>query len=99
MNEGINLTLAVAKMATMNNEAASIAIHGVSAAYNIGQIARYRMMCANNNAPFSNGGIQVSAVLIEQYRQELIKHTILAGIDIIALFAKGISGVSKYNSQ
>lgn len=39
MNEGIDIAFMGAKFATSNNKPAGIALHGVSAFYNIGQIA------------------------------------------------------------
>lgn len=85
-------------MAARNNEAASIAIHGVSAFYNIGQVAHYRMLCTNYKTSLVDGSAQVSADMMGQYKQELIKHTLLAGLDIFTLFAIGLSGVHRNNN-
>lgn len=93
MNEHIDLTFAGAKIATRNNEVASTAIHGLSAMYNVGQMARYRVLYFQEQNAYMNGGPGASAILIEQYRREMWKHTVLASIDILSLFLKGYSGM------
>ena len=93
MNEHIDLTFAGAKMAARNNEVASTAITGLSAMYNVGQMARFRVMYFQEQQAYLNGGYGVSTVLMEQYRREMWKHTFLAGIDILSLFVKGCSGM------
>ena len=94
MNEYIDLTFAGAKIAACNNEAASIAIHGVSAMYNVGQMARYRAMYFQEQYAHMNGGPVASAIRIEQCRREMWKHTILASIDMISLIIMGASRMS-----
>ena len=93
MNELIDLTFAGAKIAARNNEVASTAIHGVSAFYNIGQMARYRVLFFQQQYAYINGGSHTSSSLSEQYRREMLKHTVLASIDVLNLFIKGISGI------
>ena len=92
MNEGIDIAFMGAKLATSNNKPASIAAHGISAFYNIAQIARYGYLCAEQQALFCNGyNVYYDADLIRRHRQEQIKHTALALGDIIMLFAIGLS--------
>ena len=93
MNEHIDLTFAGAKIATRNNEIASTAVHGVSAMYNIGQMARYRVMYFQEQNAYLSGDPGASCLFKEQYRREMWKHTVLANIDILSLFIKGISGM------
>ena len=93
MNENIDIAFAGAKIATRNNEIASTAIHGVSAMYNIGQMARYRYMYFQEQNAYMSGGPGASCLFMEQYRREMWKHTVLASIDILSLFLKGISGM------
>lgn len=63
MNEHIDLTIAGAKIAARNNDAASTAIHGVSAMYNGGQMAQYRVMYFQERYAYLNGGPGTSAFL------------------------------------
>ena len=88
MNEHIDLAFAGAKMAARKNEIASTVIHGMSAFYNIGQMARYRVMYYQGHYACLNGDSNVSISLNEQYRREMWKHTILAGIDVISLILR-----------
>ena len=41
---------------------------------------------------YLNGETGASASFMEQYRREMWKHTVLAGIDILSLYIKGFSG-------
>ena len=93
MNEHIDLFFAGAKIAARNNEVASTAIHGISAMYNIGQMAGMRVMCFQERYAYLNEGRDASAILAEQYRREMWKHTILASIDFFSLIIKGVSGM------
>lgn len=93
MNEYIDMTFAAAKMAAHDNEVASTAIHGLSAMYNVGQMARYRVSYYQEQYANLNGRPDASAILMEQYRREMLKHTVLASIDILSLFIKGFSGM------
>ena len=88
MNEHIDLTFAGAKIAARNNEIASTAIHCVSAMYNSGQMARYRFMYFQEQNAHLSGCTDASCIFMEQYRREMWKHTVLAGIDILS-FIKG----------
>ena len=91
MNE-IDIALLGAKMAASKNESASVAVHGVSVAYNIAQIARYSYAYSNGQRLFIEG-LAVDNVQMEQIRQERIKHTVLAALDITSLFLLGLSGL------
>ena len=85
MNEHIDLIFTGAKMATRNNDAASLATHSMSAFYNISQLARYRYcyyQCLNE-------GTQDAFAISKQYSHEMWKHTVLAGLDILSLFLMG----------
>ena len=93
MNEHIDLTIAGAKIAARDNEAVSTAIHGISAMYNVGQMARYRVMYFQEQYAYMSGGPMASTILLEQYRREMWKHTVLASIDILSLFIKVFSGM------
>lgn len=84
MNEHIDLTFAGAKIAARNDEVASTAIHGVLAMYNIGQMARYRVMYFQEQNAYMSGGADASCIYMEQYLREMWKHTVLAGIDILS---------------
>ena len=85
MNEAIDITFMGAKLATSNNKPASVAVHGVSAFYNIAQIARYGYLCAEQQYATSNGYIVYDADLARRYRMEQVKHTVLAAADIVML--------------
>lgn len=82
MNEHIDLIFVGAKIAAHNNEIASTAIHGVSAMYNIGQMARYRVMYFQEQNAYMTGVPVALCNLMEQYRREMWKYTVLASIDI-----------------
>ena len=90
MNEHIDLMLTGAKVATWNNEAASLATHSLSAFYNIGQMAWYRYQYYQ----YLNCGTQDALAISRQYAHEMWKHTALAGLDILTLIIKGITGLS-----
>ena len=89
MNE-IDIAFMGAKMAASKNESASVAVHGVSAAYNIAQIARYSYAYGNGQRLLCEG-LPVDTVQMEQFRRERIKHTVLATLDIASLFLIGLS--------
>ena len=94
MNEGIDISFMGAKVAASKNQAASVAVHTLSASYNIAQIAHYRALCAGlQNAQLSNG-VQVNVEAMNQYRNELTKHTILAACDTISLILIGLAGIN-----
>lgn len=95
MNEHIDLTFAGAKIAARNNEVASTVIHGVSAFYNIVQMARFRVLYCQGRSAYESGDSVVSASFTEQYRREMWKHTVLAGIDILSLFIISFSEMRK----
>ena len=86
MNEHIDLAFAGAKIAVRNDEVASTVIHGMSAFYNIGQMARYRTMYYQGQYAYINGDYSVSTSLNEQYRREMWKHTVAASMDVLSLF-------------
>lgn len=91
MNEGIDIGFVGAKIATRDNQAASVAVHALSASYNIAQIARYRAFCARYSKALCNG-VQIDVDTMNQYRRELAKHTLLTGLDVVSLFLIGLSG-------
>lgn len=93
MNEHIDLTFAGAKIAAGNDEVASTVVHGMSAFYNIGQMARYRTMYYQGQYAYINGDYSVSTSLNEQYRREMWKHTVAAGIGILAILLVASSGM------
>ena len=95
MNEGIDIALTGAKIAASKNQAVSVAVHAISASYNIAQMVRYQVLCANLSYAQLPGGIRNSMGTLEQYRRELIKHTILSGIDVLSLLLIGVSGLKK----
>lgn len=94
MNEHIDIAFAGAKVAAKDDPRASVAVHGVSLGYNIAQIGLYRYACG---AAMANQrmGMQVNPEQIQQYRRESIKHTVLAGLDILSLFFMGSSGIDR----
>lgn len=91
MNE-IDIALMGAKMAAGKNESASVAVHSISAAYNIAQIACYSYAYGNGQRLLCEG-LPVDSVQMEQFRRERIKHTVLAALDITSLFLLGLSGL------
>ena len=95
MNEGIDIALTGAKIAAGKNQAASVAVHAISASYNIAQMVRYRALCAELSYAQLPGGIQGGVGTLDQYRRELMKHTILSGIDVLSLLLIGVSGLNK----
>ena len=92
MNEHIDLAFIGAKALTKADEQASIIVHSMSAFYNIAQIARYRSLYFQAvNSPSINAGHQEIQLYAETYRTETIKHSVLAGLDILTLLIKGLS--------
>ena len=95
MNEGIDIALTGAKIAAGKNQAASIAVHALSASYNIAQMVRYQALCAELSYAQLPGGIQGNVETLDQYRRELMKHTILTGLDVLSLLLIGVIGLSQ----
>ena len=91
MNERIDIAFMSAKLVTVNNRSAGMAVHSASAFYNIGQIARYGYLCAEQQSLCCNGYNVYDIGFVRRYRQEQIKHTVLALADIFMLFAIGLS--------
>lgn len=91
MNEGIDLAITTAKVMTWNNLAASLAVHGISAAYNIAQLARYRVQYLSQMKAVSYGITNNGVILMEEYRREMCKHAFLAGLDCLYLLFSGLS--------
>ena len=85
MNE-IDMALMGAKVMTWNNKPASIAVHGLSVAYNIGQMTWYRMQFLNQMAALANGGTGYDINLANDYKREMYKHAFLTGLDCLVLF-------------
>lgn len=73
MNEYIDLAIAGAKIATINNNPASITVHGLSAAYIIGQMARYRVLFLNGHSALQADRDRATIAISEQYRREMVK--------------------------
>ena len=92
MNEGIDIALVGAKVAASNNQTANLAVHALSASYNIAQIAHYRAMIAGLSNTQLINGVQISCNALTQYRRDLIKHTVLASLDVFTLFMIGFAG-------
>ena len=86
MNEGIDIAFLGAKVAAKDNTSTSIAVHGLSAAYNISQMFRYRVAFFDGQRLLANGATQETIADTEQYRRNMIKHSLLAGLDIVSLF-------------
>lgn len=84
MNEGIDMALMGAKIASSKNQAASIAVHAISASYNIAQMARYRALNAEIMNVQPSGGVHCVDIR-NQYRRELLKHTVLSGLYVLSL--------------
>ncbi|MBR5399906.1 MAG: hypothetical protein IK103_08975 [Bacteroidales bacterium] len=95
MNEVIDVAFAGAKIASRNNVSTSLIVHGLSAGYNIGQIAHYRYMIAEYQMAVSNGNISAYLKELEQYKRELTKHTVLSIIDVVSLFCIGFNGLNR----
>jgi len=93
MSEHIDLAFAGAKIAARNDEVASTVVHGLSAFYNIGQMARFRAMYCQGQYAYMNGETSVSTSLNDQYRREMWKYTVAAGIDILAILLVASSGM------
>lgn len=86
MNEGIDIAFLGAKVAAQENKAANIAVHGVSVAYNISQMFHYRMAYFDGQRLLTNGALRVTFADMAQCRREMIKHSLLASLDIFSLF-------------
>ena len=93
MYEGIDIAFASAKLATLKNKPASIAVHSASAFYNIGQIARYGYMYAEHQAINCNSFSVDDTEIVSEYRREQVKHTLLAATDIMMLLLIGLSSL------
>ena len=89
MKEHIDIMLTGAKIATWNNEAASLATHSLSAFYNISQMAWYRYQYYQ----YLNSCTQDALAISRQYRFGMWKHTAMAGLDVLTLLIKGITGL------
>lgn len=90
MNE-IDMALMGAKVMTWNNKPASIAVHGLSVAYNIGQMTWYRMQYLNQVAALTNGGTVYDINLANDYKREMYKHAFLTGLDCLVIFLTAMS--------
>lgn len=97
MNEYIDLAIAGAKIATINNNPASITVHGLSAAYIIGQMARYRVLFLNGHSALQADRDRATIAISEQYRREMVKHLAFSCIDFFSLFLIGISSMQKFS--
>lgn len=91
MNESIDLLFLGAKAITCRNNTASLVIHGLSASYNIAQMGHYRFLYYSELSALDLGRMtrsmtQIDYTLVEQYQREMIKHTILAGLDLLVFF-------------
>lgn len=95
MNESVDISLMAAKLAAKDNKAASLVVHGLSATYNIAQMAHYRYAYCIEQNLVKYGLVQAEVLqrqaLEEQYRQEMIKHTILSVLDITSLLLMSLS--------
>lgn len=94
MNEHIDIAFAGAKVAAKDDPRASVAVHGMSLGYNIAQMGLYRYAYCEALAS-QRMGMQVNTEQIQLYRREAIKHTVLAGLDILSLFFMGSSGIDR----
>ena len=91
MNEQIDILFTSAKLASKNNPWANMAIHSISMAYNISMIGQYGYQLGV--ARTVNGN--VSQEYFRSIQRERIKHTVLAGIDILGLFLGAIDNQNK----
>ena len=94
MNEIVDIAFTSAKIATSNNTAASLFVHGLSAGYNICQMGYYRSIVAERQVAMNNGYL-VSVPEMDQYKRELAKHTALSILDVVGLFAIGFAACNR----
>lgn len=111
MNEIIDLGFLAAKLATIKNEKARMMVGGVSLAYNVVQIARFRSMivelsqlcnCIVYSAQMKGGYTQQEYDLavdcqrqIEECNNQIAKYGTMSVIDSISLLIDGLSKLSK----
>ena len=91
MNEHFDILLTSAKIASRNNPWANLATHSISMVYNISMIGRYGYQLGIVRA--DNG--YVSQEYCRSIQRERIKHTILAGIDVVGLLLLAIDNHNK----
>ena len=95
MNEMIDIAFTGAKVMTWKNKPASIVVHGLSVAYNIGQMTWYRMQYLNQMSALANGGTVYDINRLNGYKQEMYKHAFLTGLDCLVLFLTAMSGMKE----
>lgn len=96
MNENIDIAFLGAKVASSKNEAAHMTVLGLSMAYNLGQLARYRYLSATcRNAIAYGVNCQTNMEQIGRYNREIVKHTVLGILDVATCILVGINGMRK----
>ena len=88
MNEHIDILLTTAKMATRNNPWAHLTTQAVSMGYNASMLWYYSNQLGMANA--INPGY-LTAEMVQAYKQERIKHTILLSLTCCGLFLAAAS--------
>ena len=91
MNEIFDFALTGAKITALNNKLACIAVHGLSAAYNIGHFSWYRYQYYNQLVAVSNSESVQNSVQINDYRREMRKYAVLSICDCVSLFLIALS--------
>ena len=90
MNEHIDILFTTAKCATRNDPWAHWATHSISTIYNVALIGHYRYQLGMMS---NTGNAYVNPSVLRQYKADLLKHTVLGGLDILGLFVSAIGSI------
>ena len=90
MNEHIDIILTTAKMASRNNQWASLATHTISMSYNVSMIWHYQYQLGLASAMGPN---YLTAEQIQSLRRECLKHTVLGVLDGVGLLLSTVGSM------
>lgn len=92
MNEHIDILLTTAKVASRNNQWASLATHTISMSYNVSMLWHYQYELGLASAMGPN---YLTAEQIQRLKQERLKHTVLGLLDGMGMFLSAAGSMHK----
>jgi hypothetical protein len=92
MNEHIDILLTTAKVASRNNQWASLATHTISMGYNVSMLWHYQYELGLASAM---GPSFMTAEQIQRLKQERLKHTVLGLLDGMGVFLSAAGSMHK----
>lgn len=92
MNEHIDILLTTAKVASRNNQWASLAAHTISMSYNISMIWHYQYQLGFASAMGPN---YMTPEQIQHFKQECLKHTVLGLLDGVGFLLTAFDSTHK----